>query len=326
MREVMGNAKQGFLDFWRSKIKSINPDFNFDPSTNEFITQAFEKDGIRTKNKSLDLMMRDFVRATAMANKQGGFDVSRLSPAARETFVKNNGIRGLSMTRDANGNLVRSSQRKVIIEQMRTGKEIYKILSGLDPKYRQGLYTDGEGNLSGRLSPEAMEAMVQSGHIDRAWVDKIQQGYNILEGKGGNVIYFGYLGRTAQIGDYAWPRLVGSDVPFKNRAAVLVGVDFKVGKDGKMYSLFHTLDKAVIDGRADVLWSDSAVRTLWGGDRGAMEADFFRYLSNASKAAGDSSRLESAVLLEDGTGAGSRRRDVLHQMLGMVNIQCRRHC
>jgi hypothetical protein len=321
MREVMGNAKQGFLDFWRSKIKSINPDFNFDPSTNEFITQAFEKDGIRTKNKSLDLMMRDFVRATAMANKQGGFDVSRLSPAARETFVKNNGIRGLSMTRDANGNLVRSSQRKVIIEQMRTGKEIYKILSGLDPKYRQGLYTDGEGNLSGRLSPEAMEAMVQSGHIDRAWVDKIQQGYNILEGKGGNVIYFGYLGRTAQIGDYAWPRLVGSDVPFKNRAAVLVGVDFKVGKDGKMYSLFHTLDKAVIDGRADVLWSDSAVRTLWGGDRGAMEADFFRYLSNASKAAGDSSRLESAVLLEDGTGAGSRRRDVLHQMLGMVKAE-----
>ena len=321
MREVMGSAKQGFLDFWRSKIKSINPDFNFDPSANEFITQAFEKDGIRTKNKSLDLMMRDFVRATAMANKQGGFDVSRLSPAARETFVKNNGIRGLSMTRDANGNLVRSSQRKVIIEQMRTGKEIYKILSGLDPKFRQGLYTDGEGNLSGRLSPEAMEAMVQSGHIDRAWVDKIQQGYNILEGKGGNVIYFGYLGRTAQIGDYAWPRLVGSDVPFKNRAAVLVGVDFKVGKDGKMYSLFHTLDKAVIDGRADVLWSDSSIRQLWDGDRGAMEADFFRYLANASLPSSDVNRKGSAVLLEDGTGKGVMRRNALHQMLGMVKAE-----
>ena len=321
MREIMGNAKQGFLDFWRSKIKGMNPDFNFDPATNQFIFQAFEKEGVRTKNKSLDLLMRDFVRATAMANKQGGFDVSRLSPAARETFIKNNGIRGLSMTRDANGNLVRSPQRKVIQEQMRVGKEIYKILSGLDPKFRQGLITDGEGNLSGRLSPEAMEAMVQSGHIDRAWVDKIQQAYNILDGKGGNVIHFGYLGRTAQIGDYAWPRLVGSDVPFKNRQAVLLGVDFKVGKDGKMYSLFHTLDKAVIDGRADVLWSDSAVRTLWNGDRGAMEADFFRYLANASKAAGDSSRVESAVLLEDGTGAGARRRDVLHQMLGIVKAE-----
>lgn len=321
MREIMGNAKQGFLDFWRSKIKGMNPDFNFDPATNQFIFQAFEKEGVRTKNKSLDLLMRDFVRATAMANKQGGFDVSRLSPAARETFIKNNGIRGLSVTRDANGNLVRSSQRKVIQEQMRVGKEIYKILSGLDPKFRQGLITDGEGNLSGRLSPEAMEAMVQSGHIDRAWVDKIQQAYNILDGKGGNVIHFGYLGRTAQIGDYAWPRLVGSDVPFKNRQAVLLGVDFKVGKDGKMYSLFHTLDKAVIDGRADVLWSDPAVRTLWNGDRGAMEADFFRYLANASKAAGDSSRVESAVLLEDGTGAGARRRDVLHQMLGIVKAE-----
>jgi GNAT superfamily N-acetyltransferase len=321
MREIMWNAKQGFLDFWRSKIKGINPDFNFDPATNEYIFQAFEKEGVRTKNKSLDLLMRDFVRATAMANKQGGFDVSRLSHAARETFVKNNGIRGLSMTRDANGNLVRSPQRKVMIEQMRVGKEIYKILSGLDPKFRQGLITDGEGNLSGRLSPEAMEAMVQSGHIDRAWVDKIQQAYNILDGKGGNVIHFGYLGRTAQIGDYAWPRLVGSDVPFKNRQAVLLGVDFKVGKDGKMYSLFHTLDKAVIDGRADVLWSDSAVRTLWNGDRGAMEADFFRYLANASKAAGDSSRVESAILLEDGTGAGGRRRDVLHQMLGIVKAE-----
>jgi len=321
MREIMGGAKQGFLDFWRSKIKGMNPDFNFDPATNEFITQAFEKDGVRTKNKSLDLFMRDFVRATAMANRQGGFDITRLSPEARDTFVKNNGIRGLSLTRDANGNLVRSSQRKVIQEQMRTGKEIYKILAGLDPKFRQGLLTDGEGNLSGRLSPEAMEAMVQSGHIDRAWVDKIQQAYNILDGKGGNVFYFGYLGKTAQIGDYAWPRLVGSDVPFKNRAAVLLGVDFKVGKDGKMYSLFHTLDKAVIDGRADVLWSDPAIRALWSGDRGAMEADFFRYLSNASKAAGDSSRLESAVLLEDGTGAGSRRRDVLHQMLGLVKVE-----
>lgn len=321
MREIMGGAKQGFLDFWRSKIKGINPDFNFDPATNEFITQAFEKNGVRTKNKSLDLFMRDFVRATAMANRQGGFDITRLSPEARDTFVKNNGIRGLSLTRDANGNLVRSSQRKVILEQMRTGKEIYKILAGLDPKFRQGLLTDGEGNLSGRLSPEAMEAMVQSGHIDKAWVDKIQQAYNILDGKGGNVFYFGYLGKTAQIGDYAWPRLVGSDVPFKNRAAVLLGVDFKVGKDGKMYSLFHTLDKAVIDGRGDVLWSDPAIRTLWGGDRGAMESDFFRYLSNASKAAGDPSRLESAVLLEDGTGAGSRRRDVLHQMLGLVKAE-----
>jgi len=321
MREIMGNAKQGFLDFWRSKIKGINPDFNFDPATNKYIFQAFEKNGIRTKNKALDLFMRDFVRATAMANRQGSFDIGRLSPEARETFIRNNGIRGLSVTRDSNGNLVRSPQRKVIQEQVRIGKEIYKILSGLDPKYRQGLVVDGEGNLSGRLSPEAMEAMVQSGLIDRAWVDKIQNAYNILDGKGSNVINFGYLGRTAQIGDYAWPRLVGSDVPFKNRAAVLLDVDFKVGKDGKMYALFHTLDKAVIDGRADVLWSDSAIRQLWDNDRAAMEADFFRYLSNASLPSSDPNRVPSARLLEDGTGKGAMRRNALHQMLGMVKAE-----
>ena len=317
MREMMGNAKQGWLDFWRSKIKGQNPTLDFDNIEGTKISTGFGKDGVRARVTALDLFMRDFVRATAMANKQGGFDVSRLSPEAQQTFIKNQGIRVYGNA-DASGRIGRKTQRQILSEQIKTGKEIYKILSGLDPKYRQGLVLDGEGNLSGRLSPEAMEAMVQSGHIDRAWVDKIQNAYNILDGKGSNVINFGYLGRTAQIGDYAWPRLVGNAVPFKNRAAVLLDVDFKVGKDGKMYALFHTLDKAVIDGRADVLWSDSAIRQLWNNDRAAMDADFFRYLSNASKASSDNTRVESAILLEDGTGKGAMRRNVLHQMLGMV--------
>lgn len=317
MREMLGNAKQGWLDFWRSKIKGQNPTLDFDNIEGTKITTGFGKDGVRARVTALDLFMRDFVRATAMANKQGGFDVSRLSPEAQQTFIKNQGIRVYGNA-DANGRIGRKNQRQILSEQIKTGKEIYKILSGLDPALRKGLTIDGEGNLSGRLSPEAMEAMVQSGHIDRAWVDKIQNAYNILDGKGSNVINFGYLGRTAQIGDYAWPRLVGNAVPFKNRAAVLLDVDFKVGKDGKMYALFHTLDKAVIDGRADVLWSDSAIRQLWDNDRAAMEADFFRYLSNASLPSSDPNRVPSARLLEDGTGKGAMRRNALHQMLGMV--------
>jgi GNAT superfamily N-acetyltransferase/transposase-like protein len=317
MREMLGNAKQGWLDFWRSKIKGQNPTLDFDNIQGTMITTGFGKNGVRARVTALDLFMRDFVRATAMANKQGGFDVSRLSPEAQKTFIKNQGIRVYGNP-DANGRVGRKSQRQIISEQIKTGKEIYKILSGLDPELRKGLTIDGEGNLSGRLSPEAMEAMVQSGHIDRAWVDKIQNAYNILDGKGSNVINFGYLGRTAQIGDYAWPRLVGNAVPFKNRAAVLLDVDFKVGKDGKMSALFHTLDKAVIDGRADVLWSDSVIRQLWDNDRAAMEADFFRYLSNASLPSSDPNRVPSARLLEDGTGKGAMRRNALHQMLGMV--------
>jgi len=317
MREMLGNAKQGWLDFWRSKIKGQNPTLDFDNIQGTMITTGFGKNGVRARVTALDLFMRDFVRATAMANRNGAFDVSRLSPEAQRTFIKNQGIRVYGNP-DANGRIGRKTQRQILSEQIVTGKEIYKILSGLDPELRKGLTIDGEGNLSGRLSPEAMEAIVQSGKIDRAWVDKIQNAYNILDGKGSNIIYFGYLGRTAQIGDYAWPRLVGNAVPFKNRAAVLLDVDFKVGKDGKMSALFHTLDKAVIDGRADVLWSDSAIRQLWDNDRAAMEADFFRYLSNASLPSSDPNRVPSARLLEDGTGKGAMRRNALHQMLGMV--------
>lgn len=320
MREMFQSVKFGWLDFWRSKIGSGNPDLNFDAVQGNKLSQAFGKEGgNRYKNKALDLFMGDFVRATAMANRNGEFDLSRLSNEGQKTFIRNNGIRGYG-TIDKEGKVNRLNRRTALREEMRVGKEIYKIVAGIDPKYRQSLTIDGEGNFSGRISPELAEELVKSGHVDRAWVDKLLRAYDIVDGKGSNVIEFGYLGRTAQIGDYAWPRLVGSDVPFKNRKAILLDVDFKIGKDGRMTALYHTLDHAVIEGRANTLWSDPAVRQLWDGDRGSMEADFFRYLSNASLPSDHPNRVSSAKLLEDGTGKGAMRRNALHQMLGMAKL------
>ena len=51
-----------------------------------------------------------------------------------------------------------------------------------------------------------------------------------------------------------------------------------------------------------------------------MEADFFKYLSNASKASTDPKKLDSAILLDKGDGLGAQRRDVLHQM-GRMALQ-----
>jgi GNAT superfamily N-acetyltransferase len=320
MREMFQSVKFGWLDFWRSKIGSVNPEFNADAIQGNKISQAFGKDGQpRYKNKALDLFMSDFVKATAMANRNGNFDLSRLSNEGQKTFIRNNGIRGYG-TIDKDGKVVRLNRRSALREEMRVGKEIYKIVAGLDPKLRQGLTLDGEGNFSGRVSPELADALVASGHVDRAWVDKLLRAYDIIDGKESNVIEFGCLCRTAQIGDYAWPRLVGADVPFKNRTAILLDVDFKIGKDGRMSALYHTLDHAVIEGRANAIWSDPAIRSLWDGSRGAMEADFFRYLSNASLPSDHPERVSSAKLLEDGSGKGAMRRNALHQMLGMAKL------
>lgn len=320
MREMFQSVKFGWLDFWRDKVGSRNPELDFDSVQGFKLSHAFGKDGQpRYKNKALDLFMGDFVKATAMANRNGQFDVSRLSNEGQKTFIKNNGIRGYGII-DKDGKVVRVNRRTALKEEMRVGKEIYKIVAGLDPKYRQGLTLDGEGNFSGRISPELAEELVKSGHVERAWVDKLLRAYDIIDGKGSNVIEFGYLGRTAQIGDYAWPRLVGSDVPFKNRKAILLDVDFKIGADGRMTALYHTLDHAVIESRANVLWSDPSIRMLWDGDRGSMEADFFRYLSNASLPSDHPNRVSSAKLLEDGTGKGAMRRNALHQMLGMAKL------
>ena len=311
IRGIMDGVKNGWLDFWERKMKSQDPTFNFNRLAEGEIDAGFKtENGKRVRVSSLDYFMRDFTRAVSDTNR-GNFDINALSQEGQAQFINSNGIR-LTHRTDSTGRTIRMSRRESAKANALAGKEIYKILKGLNPK-RQ---IDGDGNFIGRLSDSELDAIVKSGHVNRAWANKIKMAYDILDGNQSNVVEFGYLGKTEQITDASYPRLYGDDVSFKHRKAILLGVDLKVGENGTFHALFHTLDKAVIEARGDNLWKDASIQDLWNGNRGAMEQDFFRYLENASKPDGDQSKRPSAELWTDGKGAA--RRNALHQMLGMA--------
>jgi hypothetical protein len=311
IRGLMDSAKNGWLDFWERTFQSKDPKFRFGELAEGEIDGGFKTEsGKRIRVSSLDYFNRDFIRATADTNR-GNFDINRLSQEGQAQYVNANGIRNTHRI-DNTGRAVRLSRREAAKANAIAGKEIYKILKGINPNRA----VDGDGNFIGRLNDAEMDAIVKSGHVNRAWVNKLKMAYDILDGKQSNVAEFGYHGKTEQITDASYPRLFGDDVSFKHRKAILLGVDLKVGQNGTFHALFHTLDKAVIEARGDNLWKDSAIQDLWQGNRGAMEQDFFRYLENASKPDSDTSKRPSAELWTDGNG--SKRRDALHQMLGMA--------
>ena len=311
MRGIMDSAKNGWLDFWERTFQSKDPKFRFGELAEGEIDGGFKTaGGKRIRVSSLDYFNRDFIRATADTNR-GNFDINKLSQEGQAQYVNANGLRNTHRV-DNTGRAVRLSRREAARANATAGKEIYKILKGINPNRA----VDGDGNFIGRLNDAEMDAIVKSGHVNRAWVNKLKMAYEILDGKQSNVAEFGYHGKTEQITDASYPRLFGDDVSFKHRKAILLGVDLKVGQNGTFHALFHTLDKAVIEARGDNLWKDSAIQDLWQGNRGAMEQDFFRYLENASKPDHDQSKRPSAQLWTDGNG--SKRRDALHQMLGMA--------
>ena len=314
IRGLLESANDSWLDYWKGKIGSKNPSFNFDAVMTD-LTKGFETpQGKRVKNTALDLLMRDMVRMEANRNRGGAFDISNLSQEAQAEFIRNNGLRGQGF---ATGNRVkRPSARKYTAEEIRQGKEMFKILDSLsDAEHRGGMRRDGDGNWSGKPNNAQINALVGAGFISRPWFDRMVNAYSIIEGNGSNTIEFGYLGYSAHIGD-GDQRVYGAAVPFKNRKAILLDVEFKVKADGTVYSNFHTLDLRVIEARGNEIWKDPQVRDLWNGDRTDMEADFYSYLSNASLPSGDDNRKPSAMLLDRGDGLGSQRRDALHQMLG----------
>lgn len=322
MRGLMERVKDGWTGYWKEKMGNANPDFNFDNKGS--LESQFEKKGKRIEVDAFDLFMRDFTRATANLNR-GAFDPRSMSSRALGDFADSNGIYNVS-SRDTQGRTIAINENQYNKLNAIAGREIFKVLNGLDPKLRttQTITIDGKQFIKGRFSQAELDAIVKSGHRNRAWADKHQQLYAVLDGKGSNVIDFGYLGRTAQIGDYSWPRLTGKQVPFKNRRAILLGMDSHIGQDGSFHTVFHTLDKAVIDARGNDVWKNPEARRLWNNDRAAMESDFFDYLANASLPKDHPDRKPSARLLEkmDGQGTpdglGSQRRDWLHQMLGFA--------
>lgn len=311
VRGIMDGVKNGWLDFWESTFQSKDPKFNFGKLAEGKIDEGFKtENGKRIRVSSLDYFNRDFIRATADTNK-GNFDINKLSQQGQAEFVTANGIRNTHRV-DSTGRAVRLSRREAARANATAGKEIYKILKGINANRP----TDGDGNFVGRLSDAELDAIVKSGHVNRAWANKLKMAYDVLDGKQSNVVEFGYLGRTEQLTDASYPRLYGDDVSFKNRKAILLDVELKVGENGTFHTLFHTLDKSVIEARGNNLWKDSAVQAMWDGNRGRMEQDFFRYLENASKPDHDLSKRPSHELWKD--GKGGQRRDVLHQMLGMA--------
>lgn len=313
IRGLLDSAKDGWLEFWKGKMKEKNPSFDFS-NPSKAITKGFESNGKRVKVTALDLFMRDLVRMESNRNKTGAFNISNLSQEAQAQFIKSNGLRGQGFV--SGDRVKRPSVRKYTAEETRQGKEMFKILETLsDADHKGGMRKDGDGNWSGKPNTAQVNALVGAGFIERAWFERMGQAYSIVEGNGSNTIEFGYLGYSAHTGDGA-ERVYGAAVPFKSRKAILLSVETKVRADGTVYSNFHTLDARVIEARGNEIWKDPQVRDLWNGDRTQMEADFYAYLSNASLPSGNENRKPSAMLLERKDGLGGQRRDALHQMLG----------
>lgn len=317
LRAVFESSKESFLDFWKAKISKNNPSVNFDNIEGYALSRGFGKDGKRVKVTALDLLMQDMIRMQSNINKGGRFNIGNLSPDARKQFIQTHGLRGQGFeTIDKAGNLKKPKLRRYTAEEIRQGKEMFKVLDSLsDADHRGGMRRDGDGNWSGRPNTAQMNALVGTGYLQRAWFDRLNFAYNILDGKGSNVVEFGYLGYSAHIGD-GNERVYGAAVPFKNRRAILLDVNFKVRADGTTFANFDTLDLKVIEARGNEVWRDPQVRDLWNGDRTSMEADFYAYLSNASLPSNDPNRKPSFRLLDRGDGLGGQRRDALHQMLG----------
>jgi hypothetical protein len=311
---IVERTKDSFMDFWQSKISKSNPEFDFSQGLNA----SFDRSKGLGRIGAIDYYMRDMVRAASNANREA-FRPDAMTLDNLKDFERSNGIRNLTSV-DSNRRL---NPREQVTQNIRLGKEAYKILSGLDKNLRTSkdvLDENGKQVITGRLSENELDALVKGGIVPRAWADKVNQGYAMLDGTISNIFSAGYLGKTEQTTDASYPRLTGKDVAFKNRKAVLTGIDTKIKADGTFYTLFHTLDLAVIEQEANRLWQNTDYRNLWNGDRASMEADFFRYISNASKASTDPKKLDSAALLERGDGLGGQRRDVLHQM-GRMALQ-----
>lgn len=311
---LVERTKDSFKDFWQSKISKSNPEFDFSKGLNE----SFDRSKGLGRIASVDYYMRDMVRAASNANREA-FRPDAMTLDNLKDFERSNGLRNLT-TVDGNRRL---NPREQVTQNIRLGKEAFKILSGVDKAMRTSkdvVDENGKQVITGRLSETELDALVKGGIVPRAWADKVNQGYAMLDGTISNVFSAGYLGKTEQTTDASYPRLTGKDVAFKNRKAVLFDVETKVKADGTFYTLFHTLDLAVIEQEANRLFQNTDYRALFDGDRAVMEADFFRYLSNASRASTDPKKLDSAALLEKGDGLGAQRRDVLHQM-GRMALQ-----
>jgi len=330
MQGVMDRLHNNFLDFWQGQTGRQNPTFG------DFTSKGFDESFAPNKGKrtldqrspALDYMVQDLLRSVAGKRKgsTNSFDVRTMSPEARNAYFNSSGMDGVRAYYDKDGNLRNVTEAQVTAERIEVGKAIHESLSKLDPKETAGL-ADSDGNfgssstLGTKFNDTVLAHLVKEGHISQQLAERIKTVQDIVSGQGSNRVSYLYKGESmeTEVGPNS-PRLYGKDVPITARETIVVGYKITIKKDGTMSLVMKGLDAKVMDERGNIQWAKPEVRALWQGDRNAFDQSFFEYLSNASKASNDKTRVESSLLpsLAKGDGLGAERRNVMHQFLGMA--------
>jgi len=330
MQGVMDRLHNGFLDFWQGQTGRQNPTFG------DFTAKGFDESFAPNKGKrtldqrspALDYMVQDLLRSVAGKRKgsTNSFDVRTMSPEARNAYFNSSGMDGVRAYYDKDGKLRNVTEAQVTAERLEVGKAIHESLSKLDPKETAGL-ADSDGNfgssstLGTKFNDTVLAHLVKEGHISQQLAERIKTVQDIVSGQGSNRVSYLYKGASheTEVGPNS-PRLYGKDVPITARETIVVGYKITIKKDGTMSLVMKGLDAKVMDERGNIQWAKPEVRALWQGDRNAFDQSFMEYLSNASKASTDRTRVESSLLpsLAMGDGLGAERRNVMHQFLGMA--------
>ena len=307
LRGVLDRTANRFTDYFERKRSALDPRFQF--KAGKTLAESFrDKSGKRIRVGSIDYMISDLLSITQNQNRNGRIDISLMSDKARGELILRKGLDDLGRTRGA-----RDPRRTSLSSDLQLGKAIYAELLAIDPA-RQ---TDGAGNLIGQLSDKDLAGLVRAGHISEAMARKVKTLQDLSNNPDKSVFESGYWGQThtVETGPNV-PRVTGDEVPFTNRLGLLLGVDIKIGKNGKVSMVARTLDLRVNAERRNNMWANPSVRDLWNGDAAMFEADYTKYLLNMGKDVAGG-KIETSLLLDNGDGKGGQRRDVMHQIAGV---------
>jgi len=307
LRGVLDRTANRFTDYFERKRSALDPRFQF--KAGKTLAESFrDKDGKRIRVGSIDYMISDLLSITQNQNRNGRIDISLMSDKARGELILRKGLDDLGRTRGA-----RDPRRTSLSTDLQLGKAIHAELLAIDPA-RQ---TDGAGNIIGHLSDKDLAGLVRSGHISEAMARKVKTLQDLANSPDKAVFEAGYWGgtHTVETGPNV-PRITGDEVPFTNRLGLLLDVQIKVGKNGKVSMVARTLDLRVNGERRNNMWSNPSIRDLWNGDYAMFEADYTKYMLNMGKDVAGG-KVETSILLDNGDGKGGQRRDVMHQIAGV---------
>ena len=307
IRGVMDRVTNRFKDHWERKRSALDPLFSF--KEGKSLSEGFrDASGKRIRVGSIDYMISDFLKMTQNQNRTGRVDLTLMSDKARGELILRKGLDDLGRTRGA-----RDPRRKSLSEDTQLGKAIHAELLAINPSRT----TDGAGNLVGHLSDADLAGLVRAGHISEAMAQKVKTLQNLANNPDKPVFDTGYWGatHTTEVGPNA-QRVTGDEVPYTNRHGILLDVNIKIGKNGKVSMVARTLDLRVNAERANNMWANPAVRDLWNGNADLYKADYVKYLTNMGKDVAGG-KIETSLLLDNGDGKGGQRRDIMHQIAGV---------